>query len=714
MRCEYNERKEVEHENSPKLTCMAEAIAARMTEVPIVPEITREGGLGSRDFGFIKKNGHFFFPLSLFLLSPLSFEYSLIPRINMKSSLSIPPLPTSKRIKTSTHLNKENESSNACQSVVQGDAKRPLTSSANSPTKPAVTSSPLDKNNVSTLNTSISANGTPLRSRVLRMGETVEDLFCLIPPFETEESLKHLKLCEDIANDIDGSSNSLIKWRVALEVSISQNERFASGENANEIKSNLLRLHKRAASRFFSYKVENENDRKNILAIFLLYAKAQSLHGSIESAINTYRLIQTKGIGDKDANLYIHMAEFELEHDKSVEAMDNALNTLENGLSRGAVPKDSLDEFKERIHDMKKAVLNNNADGDRIRPTNVSHSNPTSSSIPSLNKSRLARVPRPNRLKSSSIRVGGVQRITSLTGPKRVNATIAHHDEDEEEDDEDDNIPIDPNKKIKLDILEKTPPKITKSDISYLLNWNPTGPGSGSTESKKEYDTNLPINVVAIETSSSKHSQRAIYAPELNRIEESNRENSASTNNSGSLNSSKSQHSSIHSQSSNERKDETSEPLPAVQSEKSPAIPNSADTSAIVNDDPATKCHPDFIPIFSRQNVISVNREPYVKLGVIGKGGSCKVYRTLSRDRQIVAIKKVKLAGMSKKSIEGYANEISLLRRLRGNPAIIQMYDSEVDLQRKAIYLVMELGEVDLNHVVSVFPAFPSFTHQQH
>ena len=56
---------------------------------------------------------------------------------------------------------------------------------------------------------------------------------------------------------------------------------------------------------------------------------------------------------------------------------------------------------------------------------------------------------------------------------------------------------------------------------------------------------------------------------------------------------------------------------------------------------------------------------------------------------------------MRRKAVEGYANEISLLRRLRGNPAIIQMYDSEVDIKRKAIYLVMELGEVDLNHVVS-------------
>jgi hypothetical protein len=28
------------------------------------------------------------------------------------------------------------------------------------------------------------------------------------------------------------------------------------------------------------------------------------------------------------------------------------------------------------------------------------------------------------------------------------------------------------------------------------------------------------------------------------------------------------------------------------------------------------------------------------------------------------------------------------------------MYDSEVDLERKSIFVVMEVGEVDLNHVL--------------
>mgnify|MGYP002046323125 CR=1 FL=1 len=108
----------------------------------------------------------------------------------------------------------------------------------------------------------------------------------------------------------------------------------------------------------------------------------------------------------------------------------------------------------------------------------------------------------------------------------------------------------------------------------------------------------------------------------------------------------------------------------------------------------------EFLPLVHEDNILRVNNSTYAKLGVIGKGGSCKVYRALSKKCSVVAIKKVKLAGMDRKAIEGYANEISLLKRLRGNPAIIQMYDSEVDIQRKSIFLVMELGEVDLNNVL--------------
>eukprot|EP00986_Skeletonema_menzelii_P000241 scaffold67_cov155-Skeletonema_menzelii.AAC.15 len=115
---------------------------------------------------------------------------------------------------------------------------------------------------------------------------------------------------------------------------------------------------------------------------------------------------------------------------------------------------------------------------------------------------------------------------------------------------------------------------------------------------------------------------------------------------------------------------------------------------------PTSQLDCSFLPLIENKNIIRVDGEPYAKLGVIGKGGSCKVYRALSTECDVVALKKVKLDGLNKQAIDGYANEIALLKRLKGNPAIIQLYSAEVDYERKSILLVMELGEVDLNYVL--------------
>ena len=60
----------------------------------------------------------------------------------------------------------------------------------------------------------------------------------------------------------------------------------------------------------------------------------------------------------------------------------------------------------------------------------------------------------------------------------------------------------------------------------------------------------------------------------------------------------------------------------------------------------------DFAPLVNSNNMIYVNNCPYAKLGVIGRGGSCKVYRVLSRDFSVLALKRVKLNGMDKKVSE--------------------------------------------------------------
>jgi hypothetical protein len=225
--------------------------------------------------------------------------------------------------------------------------------------------------------------------------------------------------------------------------------------------------------------------------------------------------------------------------------------------------------------------------------------------------------------------------------------------------------------------------KVKKVDLGYMFAWDPTAARGSAT---KEFPTNSAVKA------------------KLDKIDEA--PPSLSSNSTASVNTAGASTAS-HSLSnhSNDRQSlpasdclDAGTPVPPVQGtpqRQGTATDTSAETAALI-----AKSNRDFLPLVSEKNMLRVNGVPYAKLGVVGKGGSCKVYRALSKDCAVVGIKKVKLDGMDKKAIEGYANEIALLKRLRGNPAIIQMYDSEVDLERKAIFVTMELGEVDLNHVL--------------
>ena len=83
---------------------------------------------------------------------------------------------------------------------------------------------------------------------------------------------------------------------------------------------------------------------------------------------------------------------------------------------------------------------------------------------------------------------------------------------------------------------------------------------------------------------------------------------------------------------------------------------------------------------------------------MIGKGGSSRVYRVMSSTNEIYAIKRVALDKSDSDTIEGYMNEIGLLRRLGGSNGIIKLIDSEVKCgpngSKGYLMLVMECGEV--------------------
>mmetsp|Transcript_47961 Transcript_47961/g.111920 ORF Transcript_47961/g.111920 Transcript_47961/m.111920 type:complete len:724 (+) Transcript_47961:1-2172(+) len=92
--------------------------------------------------------------------------------------------------------------------------------------------------------------------------------------------------------------------------------------------------------------------------------------------------------------------------------------------------------------------------------------------------------------------------------------------------------------------------------------------------------------------------------------------------------------------------------------------------------------------------VIQVNGVGYKQLQVIGRGGSCKVYLVEDADGEVLALKRVQ--AQSAKQLEGFQNEVALLQQLRGNPSVIQVFDSEVDYERQRILIVMEAGDMDL------------------
>ena len=94
--------------------------------------------------------------------------------------------------------------------------------------------------------------------------------------------------------------------------------------------------------------------------------------------------------------------------------------------------------------------------------------------------------------------------------------------------------------------------------------------------------------------------------------------------------------------------------------------------------------------------IVEINNKKYQILQLIGKGGSSKVYKAISSDFQIYALKRVRLKGLDKVTLEGYMNEIDLLQRLSHNPWIIKLLGTCIHKDKGILNLLMEYGEIDL------------------
>jgi hypothetical protein len=125
-------------------------------------------------------------------------------------------------------------------------------------------------------------------------------------------------------------------------------------------------------------------------------------------------------------------------------------------------------------------------------------------------------------------------------------------------------------------------------------------------------------------------------------------------------------------------------------------IPSNEKTMKIISSRERVKSEED-VP---DKNQIQVNGKTYFRSGVIGKGGSCKVFKIVDHSGQIFALKKVKLRGQDASVVEGYKNEIILLNKLKNNDRIIRLFDAQHDPQQQILLMVLEYGEIDLEKML--------------
>ncbi|KAI9708260.1 MAG: Dual-specificity kinase, spindle pole body (SPB) duplication and spindle checkpoint function [Bogoriella megaspora] len=102
-----------------------------------------------------------------------------------------------------------------------------------------------------------------------------------------------------------------------------------------------------------------------------------------------------------------------------------------------------------------------------------------------------------------------------------------------------------------------------------------------------------------------------------------------------------------------------------------------------------------------KRSHVLVNGKAFTLMGKIGKGGSSDVYRVMAENQRMFALKKVKLEDCDELAIRGYRGEIELLQRLKDVDRVVRLYDWEHDQDRQSLSVLMEMGEVDLNRLIT-------------
>lgn len=122
--------------------------------------------------------------------------------------------------------------------------------------------------------------------------------------------------------------------------------------------------------------------------------------------------------------------------------------------------------------------------------------------------------------------------------------------------------------------------------------------------------------------------------------------------------------------------------------------------TARISEQPAVMNHPIVSTDDSkRRKIIHINLHQYEKLELIGRGGTSKVYKVRSlSNKKAYAIKKVTFDQFDDACVRCFKGEIELLSQLKDEPRVVRLVDHAIS--DGTIYLVMECGDLDLAHVL--------------
>jgi serine/threonine-protein kinase TTK/MPS1 len=108
-----------------------------------------------------------------------------------------------------------------------------------------------------------------------------------------------------------------------------------------------------------------------------------------------------------------------------------------------------------------------------------------------------------------------------------------------------------------------------------------------------------------------------------------------------------------------------------------------------------------------RRGHFVVNGKLYQQIGQrLGKGGSSDVYQVMAENSRMFALKKVKLAGADEAAVMGYKGEIELLKKLKNEDRVVQLFDYQVDEEKECLYVVCARFLKSLMLALLTLPAY--------